>query len=41
MKMWQFSVRQISARPGRAVLTILSIVIGVAAVVAVNHGHEG
>ncbi len=36
MKMWQFSIRQVGARPGRAVLTVLSIVIGVAAVVAVS-----
>jgi putative ABC transport system permease protein len=35
MTLWQFSAREIQSRPGRAALTLISIVIGVAAVVAV------
>ena len=36
MVLWKFSYRHILARPGRAILTLLSIVIGVAAVVSVS-----
>ncbi|MGE0609140.1 MAG: FtsX-like permease family protein [Pirellulales bacterium] len=36
MKLWRFTLRQIKSRPGRATLTLLSIVLGVAAVVAVS-----
>ncbi len=36
MILWKFTLREIKSRPGRATLTLLSIVIGVAAVVAVN-----
>jgi putative ABC transport system permease protein len=36
MILWRFTVREILNRPGRATLTLLSIVIGVAAVVAVT-----
>ena len=35
MTLWQFSAREIKSRPGRAGLTLISVVIGVAAVVAV------
>lgn len=38
MILWKFTVREIKSRPGRATLTLLSIVIGVAAVVAVTVG---
>ncbi|MEN6457855.1 MAG: FtsX-like permease family protein [Thermoguttaceae bacterium] len=38
MILWKFTAREIKSRPGRATLTLLSIVIGVAAVVAVNVG---
>jgi len=34
--LWKFTLREIKSRPGRAMLTLLSIVIGVAAVVAVT-----
>ena len=36
MVLWKFASREIRNRPGRAILTLLSIVIGVAAVVAVT-----
>jgi putative ABC transport system permease protein len=36
MVLWRFTFREILNRPGRATLTLLSIVIGVAAVVAVT-----
>ena len=36
MVLWKYTLREISSRPGRAVLTLLSIVIAVAAVVAVK-----
>ena len=36
MILWKFTVREIKTRPGRATLTLLSIVISVAAVVAVT-----
>ena len=35
MTLWQFSAREIKARPGRAALTLFSVIIGVAAVVSV------
>jgi putative ABC transport system permease protein len=38
MILWKFTVREVLSRPGRATLTLLSIVIGVAAVVAVTVG---
>ena len=41
MILWKFTFREIKNRPGRATLTLLSIVIGVAAVVAVNLGIDG
>jgi putative ABC transport system permease protein len=36
MVLWKFTFREIKSRPGRAILTLLSIVISVAAVVAVT-----
>ncbi|MGD0519264.1 MAG: FtsX-like permease family protein [Thermoguttaceae bacterium] len=36
MVLWKFTIREIKSRPGRATLTLLSIVISVAAVVAVT-----
>jgi putative ABC transport system permease protein len=36
MILWKFTIREIKSRPGRATLTLLSIVISVAAVVAVT-----
>jgi putative ABC transport system permease protein len=36
MVLWKFTVREVKNRPGRATLTLLSIVISVAAVVAVT-----
>jgi len=36
MVFWKFAFREVITRPGRAVLTLLSIVIGVAAVVSVS-----
>ena len=36
MILWKFTLREVKSRPGRAMLTLLSIVIGVAAVVAVT-----
>ncbi len=36
MILWKFTLREVKSRPGRATLTLLSIVIGVAAVVAVT-----
>lgn len=36
--LWKFSLRAIRMRPGRSTLTLLSVVIGVAAVVAVSIG---
>ncbi len=36
MNLWHLTAREVGNRPGRAVLTILSIVIGVAAVVSVS-----
>jgi len=36
MVLWRFTLREIFSRPGRATLTLLSIVIGVAAVVSVT-----
>ncbi|NLF67643.1 MAG: FtsX-like permease family protein [Candidatus Anammoximicrobium sp.] len=36
MILWKFTIREIRHRPGRATLTLLSIVLGVAAVVAVT-----
>ena len=38
MILWKFTLREVRSRPGRATLTLLSIVIGVAAVVAVTIG---
>jgi len=38
MVLWKFTLREVKSRPGRATLTLLSIVIGVAAVVAVLVG---
>lgn len=38
MILWKFTYREVKNRPGRATLTLLSIVIGVAAVVAVTVG---
>ncbi len=38
MVLWKFTFREMKSRPGRATLTLLSIVIGVAAVVAVTVG---
>jgi putative ABC transport system permease protein len=38
MILWKFTLREVKSRPGRAMLTLLSIVIGVAAVVAVAVG---
>ena len=38
MILWKFTLREVKSRPGRATLTLLSIVIGVAAVVAVSVG---
>ena len=38
MILWKFTLREVKNRPGRATLTLLSIVIGVAAVVAVTVG---
>ena len=39
MVLWKYTVREVRSRPGRAVLTLLSIVISVAAVVAVTVGR--
>lgn len=36
MKLWRYTVRQVRSRPARAFLTLLSIVLGVAAVVSVS-----
>ena len=36
MVLWKFTLRELKNRPGRAILTLLSIVIGAAAVVAVH-----
>jgi len=36
MALAKFTIREISSRPGRAILTLLSVVIGVAMVVSVN-----
>jgi putative ABC transport system permease protein len=36
MILWKFTLREVKNRPGRATLTVLSIVIGVAAVVSVQ-----
>ncbi len=36
MILWKFTLRELRSRPGRAMLTLLSIVIAVSAVVAVN-----
>jgi putative ABC transport system permease protein len=36
MVLWKFTLRELKNRPGRAILTLLSIVIGVAAIVSVN-----
>ena len=38
MVLWKFTLREVVSRPGRATLTLLSIIIGVAAVVAVTVG---
>jgi len=38
MILWKFTIREVKNRPGRATLTLLSIIIGVAAVVAVTVG---
>ncbi len=38
MILWKFTFRELKNRPGRATLTLLSIVIGVAAVIAVTVG---
>src|SRR5687767_2161426 len=35
MTLWQFSAREIKSRPGRAALTLISVVIGIAAIVSV------
>jgi putative ABC transport system permease protein len=36
MVLWKFTIRELKNRPGRAALTLLSIIIAVSAVVAVN-----
>ena len=36
MKLWKLSLRQAQSRPGRVVLTLFSVVIGVAATVSVS-----
>lgn len=36
MALWKFNAREIQSRPGRATLTLFSIVLGVAAVVSVT-----
>ena len=36
MILWKFTLRELKNRPGRATLTLMSIVIGVAAIVSVN-----
>src|SRR5688500_13910715 len=36
MTLWKFTLREVRNRPGRAILTLLSVVIGVAAVVSVT-----
>ena len=36
MILWRFSLREIRSRPGRAALTVLSVVLGVASVVSVT-----
>ena len=36
MVLWKFTLRELKNRPGRATLTLLSIVIAVSAIVAVN-----
>ena len=38
MALWRLSAREISRRPGRALLTLLSVAIGMAAIVAVALG---
>ncbi len=38
MVLWKYTLREVRSRPGRALLTLLSIVISVAAVVAVTVG---
>ena len=38
MRLWKFTAREIRRRPGRATLTLLSITLGMAAIVAVNLG---
>jgi putative ABC transport system permease protein len=35
MTLWQFTAREVKSRPGRAALTLFSVIIGVAAVVSV------
>ncbi len=40
MVLWKFSLRAMRSRPGRAALTLLSIVIGVAIVVSVSIGTQ-
>jgi putative ABC transport system permease protein len=39
--LWRFALRGLKSRPGRSTLTLLSIVIGVAAVVSVNVAVSG
>lgn len=36
MTRWTFTIREVGSRPGRAILTLLSVVLGVAAVVAIT-----
>jgi putative ABC transport system permease protein len=40
MVLWKYTVREVRSRPGRAMLTLLSIVISVSAVVAVSIGKS-
>lgn len=41
MRLWAYTVRELWRRPGRTVLTVLGIVIGVAAVVSVSLASAG
>ena len=36
MTRWTFTIREVGSRPGRAILTLLSVVLGVAAVVSIT-----
>jgi putative ABC transport system permease protein len=41
MNLWKFSIRQTFRRPGRSLLTLLSILMGVAIVIAVGQASRG